>query len=409
MDSTYGENLKLTIFGASHAPEIGMTLEGVPAGERVDLDALQQFLSRRAPGRNAFSTSRREADEPQFLSGLNDSVTDGGLIKAVIRNTNTRSRDYDELKYVPRPGHADYTAAVKYFGTLDMAGGGPFSGRMTAPLCIAGGILKQLLEKKGIYISARIAAIAGIADSGSLEEALRASAAQGAAQDEVQGTAQAEAQRASQAAAPCDTAFLKTLAEKDFPVLDDAQGEKMKEAILKAKEDGDSVGGIVECAVFGLPAGLGGPLFDGMEGQIAKIVFGVPAVKGVEFGAGFSVAGMRGSENNDPFAVSDGAACTLTNHAGGILGGITDGMPLVFRAAFKPTPSIAKEQQSIDLRTMQETSLRIRGRHDPCIVQRAVPVVEAAAAVAVYDALLSREKETRAYAQRPDKTESCGD
>ena len=381
MDSTYGENLKLTIFGASHAPEIGMTLEGVPAGERVDLDALQQFLSRRAPGRNAFSTSRREADEPQFLSGLNDSVTDGGLIKAVIRNTNTRSRDYDELKYVPRPGHADYTAAVKYFGTLDMAGGGPFSGRMTAPLCIAGGILKQLLEKKGIYISARIAAIAGIKDGGNLEEALRSG----------------------------DTAFLKALAEKDFPVLDDAQGEKMKEAILKAKEDGDSVGGIVECAVFGLPAGLGGPLFDGMEGQIAKIVFGVPAVKGVEFGAGFSVAGMRGSENNDPFAVSDGAACTLTNHAGGILGGITNGMPLVFRAAFKPTPSIAKEQQSIDLRTMQETSLRIRGRHDPCIVQRAVPVVEAAAAVAVYDALLSREKETRAYAQRPDKTESCGD
>lgn len=381
MDSTYGENLKLTIFGASHAPEIGMTLEGVPAGERVDLDALQQFLSRRAPGRNAFSTSRREADEPQFLSGLNDSVTDGGLIKAVIRNTNTRSRDYDELKYVPRPGHADYTAAVKYFGTLDMAGGGPFSGRMTAPLCIAGGILKQLLEKKGIYISARIAAIAGIADRGSLEEALSTSG----------------------------TAFLKELAEKDFPVLDDAQGEKMKEAILKAKEDGDSVGGIVECAVFGLPAGLGGPLFDGMEGQIAKIVFGVPAVKGVEFGAGFSVAGMRGSENNDPFAVSDGAACTLTNHAGGILGGITNGMPLVFRAAFKPTPSIAKEQQSIDLRTMQETSLRIQGRHDPCIVQRAVPVVEAAAAVAVYDALLSREKETRAYAQRPDKTESCGD
>ncbi len=381
MDSTYGENLKLTIFGASHAPEIGMTLEGVPAGERVDLDALQQFLSRRAPGRNAFSTSRREADEPQFLSGLNDSVTDGGLIKAVIRNTNTRSRDYDELKYVPRPGHADYTAAVKYFGTLDMAGGGPFSGRMTAPLCIAGGILKQLLEKKGIYISARIAAIAGIKDGGNLEEALRSG----------------------------DTAFLKALAEKDFPVLDDAQGEKMKEAILKAKEDGDSVGGIVECAVFGLPAGLGGPLFDGMEGQIAKIVFGVPAVKGVEFGAGFSVAGMRGSENNDPFAVSGGAACTLTNHAGGILGGITNGMPLVFRAAFKPTPSIAKEQQSIDLRTMQETSLRIRGRHDPCIVQRAVPVVEAAAAVAVYDALLSREKETRAYAQRPDKTESCGD
>ena len=384
MNSTYGENLKLTIFGASHDPEIGMTLEGIPAGESFDPDALRRFLLRRAPGRSAYSTSRKEPDVPEFYSGLTGNVTDGSKITAVIKNTNTRSRDYEELKYVPRPGHADYTASVKYFGTLDMAGGGPFSGRMTAPLCIAGGILKQLLEKQGIYIAARIASIAGIKDAGSIERALCG-------------------RDGSEGASFCDAALVKALAEKEFPVLQDARGEKMKEAILKAKEEGDSVGGIVECAVFGLPGGLGGPLFDGMEGQIAKIVFGIPAVKGIEFGAGFAAAEMKGSENNDPFTLTEGAVRTRTNHSGGILGGITDGMPLVFRAAFKPTPSIAKEQQSIDLRTMKETPLKIRGRHDPCIVQRAVPVVEAAAAVAVYDALLEREKEIRRYAQGPDR------
>ena len=383
MNSTCGENLKLTIFGASHAPEIGMTLEGIPAGERIDPDALQQFLLRRAPGRNAYSTSRKEPDVPEFRSGLSGNVTDGTPVTAVIRNTNAHSRDYEELKYIPRPGHADYTAAVKYFGTLDMAGGGPFSGRMTAPLCIAGGILKQLLEKQGIYVAARIAAIAGIEDAGKIETALCAGEGSGGA-------------------ASCDTALLQALSEKEFPVLSDTQGAKMKDAILSAKEEGDSVGGIVECAVFGLPGGLGGPLFDGMEGQIAKIVFGIPAVKGVEFGAGFAAAEMKGSENNDPFTVSDGVVRTQTNYAGGILGGITNGMPLVFRASFKPTPSIAKEQRSVDLRTMKEAPLKIQGRHDPCIVQRAVPVVEAAASIAVYDAILGREKETRAYAQRPD-------
>ncbi|MBR3036642.1 MAG: chorismate synthase [Lachnospiraceae bacterium] len=376
MNSTCGDNLKLTIFGASHDPEIGMTLEGVPANETIDADELQRFLSRRAPGRNAYSTSRQEADIPEFRSGLADGVTDGKPITAVIRNTNAHSKDYDELKYIPRPGHADYTAAVKYFGTLNMAGGGPFSGRMTAPLCIAGGIAKQLLEKQGITITARIKSIAGIEDGGNFEDYLESRSK----------TAETDTMAAAE--------YLETLlSRKDFPVLDDKQGEKMKEAILNAKAEGDSVGGIVECAIFGLPTGLGGPLFDGMEGRIAKWVFGIPAVKGVEFGEGFRAAALKGSENNDPFTVSNGTVRTKTNHAGGILGGITDGMPLVFRAAFKPTPSIGKVQQSVDLRTLEETVLEVQGRHDPCIVPRAVPVVEAAAALAVYDALLEREKE----------------
>ena len=373
MNSTCGNNLKLTIFGASHDPEIGMTLEGIPAGETVDTAALQRFLLRRAPGRNAYSTARKEADIPEFRSGLSGNVTDGSPITAVIRNTNAHSKDYESLKYIPRPGHADYTAAVKYFGTLDMAGGGPFSGRMTAPLCIAGGIVKQLLEKSGITVASRIFSIAGIEDQTAFTE---------------------------------DRSFLHTLSDKDFPVLNDSQGEKMKTAILQAKEEGDSVGGIIECAVFGLPVGLGGPLFDGLEGQISQWVFGIPAVKGIEFGEGFRAADLKGSENNDPFVIKNGTVRTKTNHAGGILGGITDGMPLVFRAAVKPTPSIAKAQQSVDLRTMEETVLKVQGRHDPCIVPRAVPVVEAAAALAVYDALLGREKQIymyRAHFEQPEK------
>ena len=387
MNSTCGENLNLTIFGASHDPEIGMTLTGVPAGEEIDLLKLQQFLSRRAPGRNAYSTSRKEADLPEFRSGLTGNVTDGNPITAVIRNTNAHSSDYEKLKYVPRPGHADFTAALKYFGTLDMAGGGPFSGRMTAPLCIAGGILKQLLEKQGITVAARIRSIAGIVDHGELTEECSDAGIQ------KEGT-------------PAPDSGLP-LSEKDFPVLDDAQGEKMKEAILNAKAEGDSVGGIVECAVFGLPGGLGGPLFDGMEGQIAKIVFGIPAVKGVEFGEGFGAAALKGSENNDPFIAENGQVLTETNHAGGILGGITNGMPLVFRAAFKPTPSIAKAQKSVNLRTLEPVTLEIEGRHDPCIVPRAVPVVEAAAAIAVYDALLGRQAQIRTYKEHFERLEKA--
>ena len=347
--SQYGEHLHLTIFGQSHAPAIGMTLEGLPAGEAIDMTALQAFLNRRAPGRNEWSTPRKEADAPEFLSGLVENVTCGAPLTAIIRNTNTRSGDYANLASVPRPGHADYTAYVKYGGHADFAGGGAFSGRLTAPLCIAGGICLQLLKKQGIEVISRIAAIGQVTDSSPLTA---------------------------------------STADKPFPVVDDAAGEAMQAAIAAAKADGDSVGGIVECAVLGLPAGLGGPLFDSMEGRIARIIFGIPAVKGIEFGAGFASAGLRGSENNDPFTLEDGQMKTLTNHCGGILGGITDGMPLTFRAAFKPTPSIAKEQQSVNLKTLSPEALRVVGRHDPCIVPRAVPCVEAAAAIAVYDALL---------------------
>lgn len=354
MSSTYGEHLKLSIFGQSHAPAIGMTLDGIPAGQAIDLDELQRFLDRRAPGRAEYATPRKEADRPEFLSGLVGNVTCGAPLAAIIRNTNTRSGDYSNLAVVPRPGHADYTAAVTYGGAQDAAGGGHFSGRLTAPLCIAGGVCLQLLRREGIEIISRIAAIAGVEDLGELTA---------------------------------------STAEKKFPVVDDAQGTKMREAIAAAKTEGDSVGGIIEVAAFGLPVGLGDPMFGGMENRIAAIVFGIPAVKGVEFGEGFGAARLRGSENNDGFCVRDGKIGTITNHCGGILGGITNGMPLRFRAAVKPTPSIFKPQRSVNLETMEETTLQIQGRHDPCIVPRAVPVMEAAAAIAIYDALLGYQKE----------------
>lgn len=353
MSSSYGENLRIHIFGESHGSAVGVTMEGIPAGEAVDLDGLQKFLDRRAPGRNPWSTPRKEADIPEFLSGLREGKTCGTPVTAILRSANTRSGDYDALRDVPRPGHADYTAWVKYGESRDSRGGGHFSGRLTAPLCVAGGICLQLLAREGITVLSRIAAIGGIRDEGELTA---------------------------------------STAAKTFPTVSDARGEAMRAAIGEARLAGDSLGGVIECAVLGLPAGLGDPMFDGMENRIASAVFAVPAVKGVEFGAGFAAANMTGSENNDAFCVRNGRVETLTNNAGGILGGITDGMPLVFRAAFKPTPSIAMEQRSVDMETLSEKRMRVAGRHDPCIVPRAVPCVEAAAAVAVYDALLAQRK-----------------
>lgn len=356
MGSSYGENIRITVFGQSHSSAIGVTVEGLPAGERLDMERLSRFLERRAPGRNEYSTPRAEADEPEFLSGLAGGVTCGAPLTAIVRNNNTRSRDYETFKNIPRPGHADYTAWVKYGEARDHAGGGHFSGRLTAPLCVAGGICLQLLERAGITVLSRIAELGGVADAGTLTA---------------------------------------STAEKAFPVVDDAQGEKMRLAIAAAKAEGDSLGGVIECAALGVPAGLGDPMFDGLENRIARIVFGIPAVKGVEFGAGFGAARLRGSENNDAFAIENGRVVTKTNRSGGILGGISNGMPVTFRVAFKPTPSIAREQESVDLARMEETTLRVTGRHDPCIVPRAAPVVEAAAAVAIYDALLARKKEMR--------------
>lgn len=359
MSSTYGERLKLSIFGQSHGPAIGMTLDGIPAGLPVDLEKLQSFLNRRAPGQGNYTTPRKEADKPEFLSGVLDGFTCGAPIAAVIHNTNTRSGDYNNLKDCPRPGHADYTAHIKYGGYQDVSGGGHFSGRLTAPFCIAGGLCMQWLESMGIRIGAHIVAIGGITDEPVYLDWVHPD--------------------------------LDAIGA-DFPVLNPQAGKKMQEAIAAAKADGDSVGGVIECIATGIPAGLGEPMFGGMESKIAQIVYGIPAVKGLDFGSGFSGSYMRGSQNNDPFAIVDGKVQTTRNYAGGILGGITNGMPLVFEVAVKPTPSIAAPQRSVSLRQMVETDLVVKGRHDPCIVPRAVPVVEAAAAIAIYDAILLNNK-----------------
>ena len=357
MSSTYGEIIKLSIFGQSHGPAIGMTLDGVPAGLPVDTVKLQEFLNRRAPGQNDFSTTRKEADTPEFLSGIVDGYTCGAPITAIIRNTNTKSSDYDNLKDCPRPGHADYTAQMKYGGYQDVAGGGHFSGRLTAALCIAGGLCKQWLGAKGVRIGAHLVNVAGIADEPIFLDPVNPD--------------------------------LDTI-NKDFPVLNPDAGHKMRDAIAKAKADGDSVGGIIECVITGLPAGLGEPMFGGMESRIAQIVYGIPAIKGVDFGSGFCGSYLRGSENNDEYIIENGAVHTLTNNAGGILGGITTGMPVVFQAAVKPTPSISKPQQTISISNLECKPLEVKGRHDPCIAPRAVPVIEAAAAIAVFDAYLAK-------------------
>ena len=354
MSSTYGEMIKLSIFGQSHGAAIGMTLEGVPAGLPVDLDNLQEFLNRRAPGQNDWSTPRREEDRPEFLSGILNGFTTGAPIAAIIRNTNTRSGDYNNLKNCPRPGHADYTAQVKYRGFQDAAGGGHFSGRLTAPLCIAGGLCKQWLEEEGVRIGARIVSISDVIDNYDPDSL------------------------------DCELDQIP----KDFPVFTASVAEQMKQKIAQARAEGDSVGGVIECYAEGVPAGLGEPMFGGMESRIAQIVYGIPAVKCVEFGAGEFASFMTGSQNNDKFFPANGEIKTTTNHCGGILGGITNGMPILFRAAIKPTPSISKPQQTVNLETGERTTLQIKGRHDPCIVPRAIPVVEAAAAIAIFDAWL---------------------
>lgn len=360
MSSTYGENLKLSIFGQSHGAGIGMTMDGIPAGLPVDPEVLQQFLNRRAPGQNDWSTPRKEEDRPEFLSGILDGYTCGAPIAALIRNTNTRSGDYANLKDCPRPGHADYTAQVKYGGFQDAAGGGHFSGRLTAPLCIAGGLCKQWLEEMGIRIGAHILAI-------------------GECRDTYFDPLSPELDQVG----------------RDFPVLNPDTGAAMRECIAQTRTARDSVGGLVECAVTGLPAGIGEPMFGGVESRIAQIVYGIPAVKGVEFGIGFDCACVPGSQNNDNYTVAEGKVVTQTNHAGGILGGITNGMPVIFTAAFKATPSVACPQQSVSLSRMEETTLQVKGRHDPCIVPRAVPVVEAAAAIAIYDMILGNTQTDR--------------
>lgn len=327
MASAFGHNMKIQIFGQSHSEAIGVVIDGLPAGFPIDMDKLGEFMARRAPGQNKYSTPRKEADKPEFVSGLVGNTTCGAPLAALIHNTNTRSGDYDNIRDIPRPAHADFTAHVKYKGFEDVSGGGHFSGRLTAPLCIAGGIAKQILESKGILVEAKI--------------------------DEIGGNS-----------------------EDPYSEID------------KAREDGDSVGGIISCIATGIPAGYGNPMFDGVENKIAQIVFGIPAVKGIEFGRGFDAGRIRGSENNDEFYFDGDQVKTRTNNHGGILGGITSGMPVTFRVAIKPTPSISQEQASISYSKGEDAVLEVKGRHDPCIVPRAVPCVEAACAIAVLDILM---------------------
>lgn len=328
MGSTFGNNIKISIFGQSHSEAIGVTIDGLLAGIKIDTDELQSFLDRRAPGNSKYATKRKEGDKPEFLSGLVDNITCGAPLTAIIRNTNQHSKDYDNLRDCPRPGHADYTAHVKYKGFEDIRGGGHFSGRLTAPLCIAGGIVLQILKEKGITVEAKIKEIHGNSDDPFSE-------------------------------------------------------------IEKAMKMGDSVGGVISCKVSGMPVGVGEPMFDGLENKISQAVFAVPAVKGIEFGEGFDCTRMYGSENNDDYIYEDGKVVTKTNNNGGIYGGISSGMDITFNVAIKPTPSIAIKQNSISYKDKENKELQIVGRHDPCIVPRALPCIEAAAALAVYDLILS--------------------
>lgn len=352
--SGFGSKIRLTVFGESHGEAIGAVLEGVPAGVRLNMDKILTQMARRAPGKDKTATPRVEKDYPNIKSGVLDGVTTGAPIACVIENTNTKSGDYKSLLETPRPSHSDYAAYVKYGGCNDIRGGGHFSARLTAPIVFAGAVLRQILEEKGIKIAAHIASIGGVDD-----------------------------ERFDPVNIPDE--LMDRLSAESFALIDRSVEDKMRAEVEAARMDLDSVGGTVECAVTGLPTGIGGALFDGVEGQIAKAVFGVPAVKGIEFGRGFESGRIRGSENNDPFEYKDGKVVTKTNNAGGILGGITSGMPVVFRAALKPTPSIAREQDTVSLSAKENTKLSIKGRHDPCVVPRAVSVIEAVTAIAIYD------------------------
>ena len=350
-----GRKIKISLFGQSHSDAMGAVIDGIPAGFKIDMEELGRFMARRAPGNDEFSTTRCEGDKVRFVSGITDGYTNGAPLCGIIENTNTRSKDYENLRDIPRPGHADFAAWSKFGSFRDVSGGGQFSGRLTATLCIAGGICSQLLKAKGIRIGAHIASIGNVED------------------DRFD---------------PCNVSSEDFVWKKPFPVINDIRGEEMKKEILNAKAEADSIGGTIECAVTGIPAGTGDTLFGGWESAISAAVFAIPGVKGIEFGKGFAVSSLRGSENNDAFTVKNGEIITETNNHGGILGGISSGMPIVFRAAFKPTPSIGKEQKSVSLSKMEETPLVIKGRHDPCIVKRAVVCVEAAAAIVAADMIL---------------------
>ena len=353
MSSEFGINVRVSVFGESHGPYVGVVLSGISAGFRIDNEALTSFMERRAPGRRPTDTTRFEEDIPVFESGVADGITTGDPIRIVLPNRGQRSSDYDGLIDKPRPSHADYPAWVRSGGKQDMRGGGPFSGRLTAPLCATGAIAAQILAEKDIYTGAHLLNVGGITD---YPFPLH----------------------------PTKELF-ESVAKKTYPVISDPAGDRMRLRIEDVKNAGDSVGGIIECAIIGLPAGLGGPMFDGVENLLARAVFGIPGIKGIEFGKGFDSASMRGSQHNDPFFMDGDAVRTSSNNAGGILGGLTSGMPIVFRAAVKPTSSIGLPQNTVDLKDGTDTVIQIKGRHDPCIAVRAVPVIEAVASLVALD------------------------
>lgn len=357
MSSEFGKNIKLSIFGESHGRAIGCVIDGLPAGVELDMDKIYVDMSRRAPGKDRSATPRLEKDIPNIISGVLDNVTTGAPLAMVIENTNTKSGDYSNLMTVPRPSHSDYPAYVKYGGNNDIRGGGHFSGRLTAPLVFAGAVAKQILEQKGITVGAHIAKIADVCDDMFDKNDISAE-------------------------------LLKKLSSVSFSTISAEAQEKMRAAIECARLEQDSVGGVIECAAVGIPVGIGANIFSTVESHLASMLFGIPAVKGVAFGAGFDFAEMTGSQANDAYCIKNGEVALRTNHNGGVLGGMTSGAPLVLSAAIKPTPSISQPQQSVNLQTMEEETLVIKGRHDPCIVPRAVPVVEAAVAFALLDMMM---------------------
>lgn len=364
MSSTFGKSVTCTIFGQSHSAAIGCVIDGLPAGIEIDLEELQAFLARRAPGQNDTSTTRKEADKVKILSGLVDGHTCGAPLAAIIENTNTRSQDYGQLRRIPRPGHADYPAFVRYNNYHDVAGGGHFSGRLTAPLCIAGGIAKQALQQAyGMQVVAHIALLGPDEIEDELLDNMN-----------------------------FDKTQQDSILTNELPCINRDAAAEMHAAIVEAREAQDSIGGIIECAAYGMPTGVGSPMADGLENRIAALAFGIPAVKGIEFGAGYGSAIACGSDNNDAYRMDGNYVATTTNNAGGILGGISTGAPITMTLAIKPTPSIAQAQQSVDLKEGTDAELSIKGRHDPCIVPRAVAVAEAALALALLDALVAEGK-----------------
>ncbi len=351
MSFSLGNSIVITVAGASHSESIDVSVKGLPKGEAVDIGAVNAFLKRRQGGGSSYTTARREADEPVIIQGLEDGALTGEPLVAQFANRNARPGDYRKMRTIPRPSHADYTAYVKYGDSIDMSGGGFFSGRMTLPMCFAGAVCLQMLERRGIHVQAHILSAGGVTDRGF---------------DPVSQEADKRA-------------------DHTLPVLSGEAGDRMVSVMEAASADGDSVGGCIECKITGLAAGIGDPIYDSVESVISYGMFGIPAIKGIEFGEGFGVCSDYGSNSNDGFCIRDGRVSCITNNSGGIQGGITNGMPVIFRVAVKPTPSIYKPQRSVDLEKMEECELRIEGRHDACIVPRVVPCIEAMAALMLAD------------------------